>query len=190
MEQTEIKSKIESLLFVLNKPLSLKQLSKIIKEDINILKEIMDNLVVEYKEQNKGFQLSCLEDKYQLVTNPENSDFISDYLKKDLTSDLTRPALETLTIICYRGPIAKYELELIRGVNCGLILRNLSMRGLIEMKEDKEKKTEVYNISFDFLRYLGITEVTELPDYKELNSDKILERLLQDKENSIIDINN
>jgi segregation and condensation protein B len=86
--------------------------------------------------------------------------------------------LETLTIIAYRGPVSRAEIEQIRGVNCAIILRNLLMRGLVENQEDKKKMQTVYNITFDFLQFLGLKEQSELPDYAKLNSSESLEKIL------------
>ncbi len=114
----------------------------------------------------------------QMMTSPELSKLVRDFLKDELTGDLTRPQLETLTIIAYRQPITKPELEQIRGVNCSLIIRNLLMRGLIETEESKEKFGPVYRVTHELMRLLGITEVRELPDYDTLHTDAHIEAVL------------
>jgi segregation and condensation protein B len=86
--------------------------------------------------------------------------------------------LETLTIIAYRGPVTRAELEQIRGVNCSIILRNLAMRGLITTASDKQTMQVTYSITFDFLKFLGLQQQSELPDYEKLNSSQALEQLL------------
>jgi len=73
-----------------------------------------------------------------MTTAKESSEIVEKFLKEELTGEMTRPQLETLTIIAYRGPMTKMEIEQIRGVNCSLILRNLLMRGLVEAKLDKK----------------------------------------------------
>ncbi|TFG35175.1 MAG: hypothetical protein E4H47_02040, partial [Parcubacteria group bacterium] len=78
----------------------------------------------------------------------------------------------------YRGPITKADLDAIRGVNCSLILRNLMIKGLVEQREDKEKMAIFYHVTFDFLKYLGITETKELPDFEKLNKDENIEKIL------------
>jgi len=174
----EIKNKLESLLFISHKPLSVKELAKLIDKDVKQVQEALEILQEEYLQKAGGIELIKLEDRYQLATAADNSDLIVKFLKTEITGELTRPSLETLTIIAYRGPISKAELELIRGVNCSIILRNLLMRGLIEMREDKVKATNVYQITIDFLKYLGITEVRQLPDYEKLNRNNNLDKLL------------
>lgn len=177
-----VKSKIESILFVSAKPLSLKQLENISHSPVNEIEQALAELIFEYNQQGKGINLINNDAKYQFVTSPENTELIQQILKEELIGELTRPSLETLTVIAYRGPITKAELEQIRGVNCSLILRNLLMRGLVEAVYDKIRATTLYNITLDFMRYLGINNVKELPDYEKLNSDERLVQLLTDNQ--------
>ena len=102
----------------------------------------------------------------------------------ETTGELTRAALETLTIVVYRGPIGRAELEQIRGVNCAIILRNLLIRGLVTSEARKEKLETVYQVSLDFLKFLGLRTPQELPDYEKLNSSENIEKLLQQKNQS------
>ncbi|MCG2700667.1 SMC-Scp complex subunit ScpB, partial [Candidatus Parcubacteria bacterium] len=96
----------------------------------------------------------------------------------ETTGELSRPSLESLTIIAYRGPVAKIDLDRIRGINCALILRNLLLRGLIEGKYDNKKKETYYSVTFDFIKFLGINNIKELPDYERLNKDDTIDRML------------
>lgn len=174
-----IKSKIESLLFISAKPMSTIMLSKLSSEKTKIIKEACEELVSEYKERDGGLQIIKNGEKYQMVSSAKNADLVQEFIKNETTGELTRPSLETLTIIAYRAPISKLDLERIRGVNCSLILRNLLIRGLIEVKSDKEKEETYYSPSFDFIRYLGINDLSELPDYEKLSKDDSLERMLE-----------
>ena len=87
-----------------------------------------------------------------------------------------------MTIIAYRGPIAKYELERIRGVNCSLIIRNLLLRGLIEEKSGREGQDSLYSVTPDFLRFLGLSRAPDLPDYERLSRHESLESFLASAE--------
>lgn len=174
----EIKNKIESLLFISHKPLSVAELAKLVGSDKSEIETSLESLREDYAQKAGGIELIKLEDKYRLATVAANSELTARFLKIEATGELTRPSLEALTIIAYRGPISKAELELIRGVNCSIILRNLLIRGLIEMRDDKVKATNVYQITVDFLKYLGISEVSQLPDYERLNRNNNLDKLL------------
>lgn len=167
----EIKQQLESILFISPKPVKIKQLAETLNVSVKQIEASLKLLAEEYRADNRGVQLSEHLGKAQMVTLAENSQLVENFIKEDINSELTRPALETLTIIAYRGPVTKIDLEMIRGVNCGLILRNLLIRGLVEEQEDKEKHQMVYQATFDFLKYLGLRNVQELPDYHRLNRE-------------------
>lgn len=182
-----INSKIESLLFISAKPMSAKQLADLLKKDISknsaqAIKEVTkagDELVEEYKNNKKGVQIIKSGTKYQMVSSPENAKLIQEFIQDETTGELSRPSLETLTIIAYRSPISKLDLDRIRGVNCSLILRNLLLRGLVEANVDKKKNETYYSVSFDFIRFLGINDISELPDYERLSKDDTIDRVLE-----------
>ncbi len=179
------KSKIESLLFISAKPMAAKQLADLIKADIKEIKRSGDELVEEYKNKNQGIQIIKNGSKYQMVSSPENAKLVQGFIKDETTGELSRPSMETLTIIAYRGPISKIDLDRIRGVNCSLIVRNLLLRGLIEGKADSKKKETYYTVTFDFIRFLGINNIDELPDYERLSKDDTLDRMLEGAEKEI-----
>ncbi len=173
-----LKSKIESLLFVSGNPFSTERIAKILGVKKDEAEEELKNLKLAYDGADGGIKIAVIDDKYQMATNPECAGAVADFLKEEIIGELTRPQLETLTIVAYRGPISKFELEQIRGVNCSMILRNLLIRGLVEQKNG-EGGMEKYSITHDFLKYLGLTETSKLPDFENLNADKNLQDLLE-----------
>ncbi|MFH0828679.1 MAG: SMC-Scp complex subunit ScpB [Candidatus Kerfeldbacteria bacterium] len=170
--------KIESLLFVASKPMSMRKIADLLGVNYDTVREEIGTLQQLYNTEERGIQIAQHGMSVQMVTSQLNAKIVADFLKDERSGELTRPSLETLTIIAYRGPLPKSEIDMIRGVNCSLILRNLMIRGLIDSCEDKERMTTMYEISFDFLRHLGIRAVTELPNYHALKSDERLEILL------------
>lgn len=174
-----MKSKIESLLFVAGKPLNIKKIIEFVGGNKEEAEKCLNELAEEYKSRGGGILLLKIGNDYQFATTPANSEVVGQYLKEETEGELTRPQLETLSVIAYRGPITKPELEQIRGVNCSLILRNLMIRGLID--EDKSASEPKYQISFEFLRHLGVLKVEELPDYKKLSGNEIIQSILQNK---------
>jgi segregation and condensation protein B len=178
----DIKSKIESLLFISAKPMSVNKLAELIEKPKEEIEPAGDELVEEYKLNNKGVRIVKNNSQYQMVSSPENSDVVRNFIKDETTGDLSRPSLETLTIIAYRGPISKTDLDRIRGVNCSLIIRNLLLRGLIEAETDKQKKETFYTVTFDFIKYLGINDIKELPEYEKLSKDDSLDKMLEKEE--------
>jgi len=121
-----------------------------------------------------------------MVSSPENAKIIQEFIKDETTGELSKPSLEALTIIAYRGPVSKIDLDRIRGVNCALILRNLLIRGLIEGKFDKKKNETYYAATFDFIRFLGLNKINDLPDYIRLHQDETIDRILEVNENSAV----
>jgi len=177
-----MKTKIESLLFASPKPLSLKWLYGFItKNDEKMSREAFDTAIEELKAKynipESGVQIIQSGDDIQMVTNAVASDLVKKFLREDMTGELTPASLETLTVVAYRGPIAKSELEQIRGVNCSLIIRNLLIRGLI-VGDDMGNGQTYYRVSVDFLKYLGLTATSELPDYARLHAAENLESIL------------
>jgi segregation and condensation protein B len=92
---------------------------------------------------------------------------------------LSKAALEVLSIVAYKGPISRAEIESIRGVNCSFTLRSLMMRGLLERIDNpKDGRGYLYKISFEFMKKLGIESIDKLPDYKELSQDSRIESVI------------
>lgn len=178
---TLLHAKLESLLFASTRPLTAKKLSDLIKEKTAAVETALAELVVEYAKR-PGVRLVRNGSEYQMTTAPEQSKLVADFLKEELTGELTRPQLETLTIICFRAPVSKAEIEMIRGINCSLILRNLAMRGLVEVEEDAKLLTTRYRPTIDLLKFLGVASVAELPDYDRLHSAAPIDDLLKKKE--------
>ena len=173
-----LKSKIESLLFVASRPLSLKKICEVVGGEKKEVDEALRELAGECSASGRGVQVMEIDGEYQMSTSSDSSKIVKEFLKDEMTGELTRPALETLTIVAYRGPIAKSDLEQIRGVNCSLILRNLMIKGLAEVKSSDKGGEPLYNITFDFMRYLGIAKQSELPDYEKLSKSEILDKIL------------
>jgi len=159
---------IESILFAAAKPLTLKQIQQYFDLTEEVVVEALEDIAKRYNRETSGIHLLEQEGKVQFVSNSDAAEDVRGFLKKDATSPLTKPSLETLTVIVYKGPITRPELEQIRGVNCGIILRNLLIRGFIEENQDAERLQAVYTVSMDFMRKLGVTHLEELPEFKEL----------------------
>ncbi|MDQ5952095.1 MAG: segregation and condensation protein [Patescibacteria group bacterium] len=169
---------IEACLFVATKPISVKELIKVTgANDVDVL-SALDELTRLRNVEGSGVHVLSLDGTVQLVTNPESAEVVARLAKDEVAPELTRPSLEALTIIAYRGPVTKPEIEAIRGVNCSLILRNLLMRGLIEERDDAAKLQSVFSLSPDALRFMGLHSKEELPDYATLHGNAHIDKLL------------
>ena len=172
-------SKLESILFVASKPLAVKKLIKVLGVEENDINIELENLRTKYNTQDSGIILIQNNNEWQMVSNPDNREAAENFLKAEVSGELTRPQLETLTVVAYCGPITKPELEQLRGVNCALILRNLMMRGLVKEVEDVTNLLPTFEVTMDYLRHLGINSLNELPDYDKLHKhENILNSLV------------
>lgn len=171
---------LETILFVASKPLSLNKITKALGVDKEAILELLEELQNKYNENNSGIIIIKNNDEYQMVSNPNCRETAEKFLKAEVSGELTRPQLETLTVVSYCGPITKPELEQIRGVNCSLILRNLMMRGLVKENSDKNTLLPTFEVTMDYLRLLGLSGISDLPNYEELHNHDYIEKLLQE----------
>lgn len=163
----DLNSKIEAVLFYLAEPVSIGFLSK----TLEVSRDKVLSAVAELKGvlALRGVRIVQNKDEIVLTTAPELSSLIEKIIKEERERDLGRAGIETLSIIAYRDFISKKEIEYIRGVNSQYALRNLLLRGLIERKTNKKDERVVgYSITGDTLRFLGLSSVSELPEYEEM----------------------
>ena len=164
-----LKSKIESLLFISVKPLGVREMADFTKyrpEEIRVALKELEN---DYLSVERGLALVRNNERYQLTTRADNAELVKSFLQAEVSGELSQPSLEALTIIAYRGPISKLELDRIRGVNCSLILKNLLLRGLIEESGSKNENDSFYTVTHEFVRWLGLSSIESLPEYNILN---------------------
>ncbi|MCX6763320.1 MAG: SMC-Scp complex subunit ScpB [Candidatus Moranbacteria bacterium] len=180
METDKLKSAIESILFISGEPVSIARLAKITETDKPTVENALMVLQAEYDSARRGIVIIRKEDEVQMATNAENSEIVEQIIKSELQGELSRAALEVLSIVAYRGPISRLNIEAIRGVNSTFTLRNLLIRGLLEREENqKDSRSYLYQISFDFLKKLGLDNIGKLPDYETLSQDARVESIIQ-----------
>ncbi|MEC4676205.1 MAG: SMC-Scp complex subunit ScpB [Nitrospirota bacterium] len=174
METREKKSIIESLLFVTGEPLTLPVIKNITGLHETEIRQVLDDLIREYREQNRGVLIIEIANGYQMMTNPDNAQWVKKLRNTSASSRLSMPALETLAIIAYNQPIIKAELELIRGVNSDGVIKTLLDRRLIKIMGRKEVpgKPLLYGTTREFLQYFGLKDLSELPTLKELTREE------------------
>ena len=167
-------SKIEALLFAVGEPVSIEKISKHLKLSKKDCEEEVVNLMNIYKQIDGGLQLIKHGSGHQLASSSKYGEMISAFLKRGINEPLSKAAVEVLSVIAYRGPMTRAQIEHIRGVNCSFTLRNLAIKGLIERAENAlDNRSYVYNVSIEFIKSMGIDEVTKLPDYEQLHDQEI-----------------
>lgn len=166
-KETKIKSIIESILLVAEKPVSAKELSSSSGTMTSDVQKALAELIDEYK--NRGMKIIKKGEYYSLVTDPANAEVVSKFLNEELRHDLSEASIETLSIITYKQPVTRLEIEDIRGVASDQILRNLMIRGLISEVGRKEApgRPILYGTTMEFLQYFGFQHEGEIPEFKE-----------------------
>jgi len=178
MEIEKIKSIVESLLFFAGEPVKVKTLAKIIGVSVAETENVLMMLEQDYA-SGRGLSLTRLRDEAQIVTHPDCAEYVEKMSKQEIQENLSKAALEVLSIVAYRGPMTRSSIEAIRGVNCSYTLRSLLMRGLLERLDNpSDSRSYIYQVSFDFLRKLGLKRIDELPDYAELSKDERVESII------------
>ncbi len=165
-----LSSQIEAVLFYKAEPLSVKRIGQIFKKDDDEVKKALIEL--SHDLEGRGLTLVQWEDEYTLGTSKEVSGIIENLTKEELVKDLGKAGLETLSIILYQGPLSRSEIDYIRGVNSQFILRNLLIRGLIDKVENpKDQRSFLYKPTLELISYLGLSKITDLPDYENVKRD-------------------
>ncbi|MFA6094757.1 MAG: SMC-Scp complex subunit ScpB [Candidatus Paceibacterota bacterium] len=163
-------AQIESILFFKGEPISREKLATTAGasvEDTNVAL-----VILEEKLSGRGLSLVYKENEVMLGTAPENSDIIEKITKDELMRDLGKAGLETLSIILYRGPVARREIDYIRGVNSNFILRNLMIRGLVEkVQNETDQRQFLYKPTFELLQYLGVQKLEDLPEFSAVKTE-------------------
>jgi segregation and condensation protein B len=168
---------IEAILFAAGKPLTVRKLAELVDEKSDKIEDALEALK-ERLQEGSGLMLQEYGKEFELVTRPEAADAIKKVVKDEEQGELTRASLEALTILAYRGPMTRPELEQIRGIQSALILRNLMIRGLVEQKDDERLGQPTYAVTFDFLKHLGLASVKDLPDYESLRGNAAISDML------------
>lgn len=164
---TELQQKIEAILFYTAEEVEVKKLAKILdvaeEEIVRALNELSKTL------EGRGVRLVQNAGTVLLASAPEYSETIEKMIKEERESTLGRAGIETLSIIAYKGPLTKKEIEYIRGVNSDYALRSLLLRGLAQkVNSETDMRAAVYTVTTDTLLHLGIHSIGELPEYSNI----------------------
>lgn len=168
----DIKNIIESLLFVADTPLSIDRLKQILNmADGKEIRLALEVLSAEYEARNGGVTLSEVAGGYQIRTRPAYSEWIRRLLKPNPVR-LSQPALETLAIIAYKQPVIRADIEHLRGVDCGGVLRMLMEKKLVKVLGRKEipGRPLIYATTRQFLEVFDLKDLKALPTASEIEA--------------------
>src|SRR6056297_1496783 len=181
VDGTRLTSVVEALIFSSPEPLPWEKLSEIIQKDEEeilldeeIVRRIVTRLNERYEENDLSFRIEETGGGFTFVTQPRYHPWLSIFQHENAYRKLSQPAIETLAIVAYKQPITKPEVDEIRGVDSGYILRQLLEKVLIEVsgRLDAPGKPLLYRTTKHFLKHFGINSVDELPKPREI--DEIL----------------
>jgi segregation and condensation protein B len=178
---------IEALLFSAQKPLTIRELAEALKNagesdellpnEFARIKEAdvagaLGQLKVDYIQNNRGFQLAEKADGWQLVSHPDCARWVRQLFPASKPARLSPPALETLAIIAYRQPVARADIEAVRGVTVEGVLQNLMERGLVKItgRAAVPGRPLLYGTTQFFLEHFGLRDLDEMPNAVELRA--------------------
>lgn len=174
MEDKEYKTVIESILFTMGNSVELEKIAAAIELNQSETKRLIDELAKEYQEENRGMRIIELEESYQMCTNQNTYEYLIRIAKQPKKHVLTDVLLETLSIIAYKQPVTKAEIEKIRGVSCGHAVSKLVEYNLVlELgRMDAPGRPMLFGTTEEFLRSFGIHSLEELPKMSTLQMEE------------------
>ncbi len=163
----DLAQRIEAVLFYKGEPVGKRELARMFAvSDAEVTAAVTS---IREAVSTRGIRLLETNEEVSLVTAPELSEIMDQLRKEELKRDIGKAGAETLSIVLYRGPVTRSDIDYVRGVNSSFILRNLLMRGLVQRSQNpKDARTFVYDSSPELLQMLGVTNRTELPEYGEI----------------------
>ena len=173
MQRDELKSIIENVLLAADQPVQIGELEKIFlnEADKKDLKLILEELKEEY--QSRNLQILEVADGYQLCTRHEFNDWIRKFLKLDRSARLSQPSLDTLSIIAYKQPLTRQEVDEIRGVDSSGVIKTLLEKKVIGPAGRKKVpgRPIMYRTTQKFLEYFGLKDLSDLPTLEDLKEE-------------------
>lgn len=169
MDEKELKSIIESLLFIWGDPLESKDIAEVLEINKSKIDKILEQMIDDFDYNRRGLRIIKIKESYQLSTRPEHFQWLTKLSASKTSKSLSNAALETLSIIAYRQPVLKSDIEAIRGVRSDRAIETLMDNGLImEMgRLEKVGRPIIYGTTDNFLRNFGLETLEDLPPLKD-----------------------
>ena len=184
----KIKGIIEAILFTMGRSVPLEQLMNVLEMDREPLREILLEMKEQYtKEEERGICLIELDDSWQICTKIETYDYVRKLVSQPKKRSLTDVMLETLSIIAYKQPVTKQEIEAIRGVKCDFAVNKLVEYKLVKElgRLDTNGKPIVFGTTEEFLSCFGVSSIEELPDIDEVTRQSFMEEAMEEVAESL-----
>ncbi len=174
MEQEKYEAIIEAILFTMGESVEISKIAKALELSVEATREILARMIEHYNQSHHGIQILELDDSYQMCTRPQMYEYLIRVAKQPKKHVLTDVVLETLSIIAYKQPVTRIEIEKIRGVSCGHAINKLLEYALITEvgRLDVPGRPILFGTTEEFLRCFGVQSIEELP---VLNPEKLEE---------------
>lgn len=165
MEIKKLEGAVEAILFAMGESVELERIAKAIEQDKETTRKLIQNLMDQYRQEGRGIQIIELENSYQMCTKKEMYEYLIRIAKQPKKIVLTDVALETLSIIAYKQPVTKAEIEQIRGVKCDHAVNKLIEYNLVKElgRLDAPGRPLLFGTTEEFLRNFGIQSLDDLP---------------------------
>ncbi|MDO4345240.1 MAG: SMC-Scp complex subunit ScpB [Eubacteriales bacterium] len=165
MEKEKLEAAVEAILFASGDSVEAAKLAKALELEVPAAKELVRGMMERYEKEDRGIRIVELEDAFQLCTKPELYDYLVRICKQPRKMELTDVVLETLSIIAYKQPVTKMELEKIRGVKCDHAVNKLIEYNLVKElgRLDAPGRPLLFGTTEEFLRNFGVHSIAELP---------------------------
>lgn len=166
MERIEAQAVIEAVLFTMGESVEVGRLAEVIEEDVNTTREILQEMEEKYKQEERGIALAWFENSVQLCTKAQMYEYLIKIAKAPRKMVLTDTVLETLSIIAYKQPVTRVEVEKVRGVSCDHAINKLLEYDLITElgRLDAPGRPLLFGTTEQFLRSFGVKSLEELPE--------------------------
>ncbi len=161
----EMEAAIEAILFTMGRAVEVSQIAKALEQDVKTTEKIIRNLMIEYQSEDRGIQIIELDHAYQMCTKKEYYSYLIRIAMQPKKAVLTDVMLETLSIIAYKQPVTKLEIEKIRGVKCDHAVNKLIEYNLVTElgRLDAPGRPILLGTTEEFLRCFGVENLDELP---------------------------
>ena len=155
---------LEALLLVTDEPVSSTTLAQVAERPTVEVDRVLAELVTEYEQQGRGFELRMVAGGWRLYTRPDCAAYVERFLLDGQQARLTQAALETLAVVAYRQPVTRARVSAVRGVNVDGVVRTLLSRGLIaDAGQDVDSAATLFRTTPLFLERLGLRSLDDLP---------------------------
>jgi segregation and condensation protein B len=174
----KVRRALEAILFLADEPVSASVLGQVVEMPRRDVEAALSVLAGEYEARGSGIALREVAGGWRLMTHPEASSYVEQFVLSSRHARLTKASLETLAVVAYKQPVTRHQISSVRGVDSDGVLRSLVERGLLQEvgRDDGPGRAVLYGTTVSFLERLGLPSLADLPSLTPLRDDAGAER--------------